>query len=404
MNAVGIDVSKGKSMVSIMRPFGEIVASPFEVSHTAIELGQLASRLKTLDGETRIVMENTGNYCQPIARFLHEEELFVSVVHAQLVHNFGNNSIRRVKTDKADAVKIAAYGLTHWLSLPKFTPEEDIRQMLKAYSRQYDKYIKLKTALKNNIISLLDQTFPGVNTLFTSPARKSDGHQKWLDFAGKFWHCECVCSLSPKAFTQIYRKWCSKAGYRFSESTAFDIYAASCGHVNVMPRTDTVELLIKQAVIQINAIGESLAVITREMIRLASTLPEYPIVLKFNGVGELLASQLISEIGDVYRFTNKKQLVCFAGLDAPPYQSGKFESRSRSISKKGSPHLRKTLFLVVGGLLKHAPQGDAVFEFLDRKRAEGKHYYVYMTAAAAKFLRVYYGRVKEFLDKQQAEI
>ena len=39
MNAVGIDVSKEKSMISFMRPFGEVAASPFEVVHTDCELG-----------------------------------------------------------------------------------------------------------------------------------------------------------------------------------------------------------------------------------------------------------------------------------------------------------------------------------------------------------------------------
>ena len=398
MNSVGIDVSKGKSTVSIMQPFGVIVASPFEVSHTVSELGQLASRLKSLNGETRIVMEFTGSYSQPIARFLHGEGLFVSVIHAKLLKDFGNNSIRKVKTDKADSVKIAAYGITHWLTLPHFVPEEEIRQMLKAFSRQYDKYTKLKSTLKNNLISLLDQTFPGANTLFTSPPRKSDGHQKWLDFTAKFWHCECVCNLSPKAFANSYQKWCSKNGYRFNRNKADDVYAAACGHVMVMPKSQTTELLITQAVSQINAIGESLAVISREMNRLASLLPEYSVVMAFSGVGEILGSRLIAEIGDISRFSHKKSLVSFAGLDAPPHDSGKFVSHNRHISKKGSPHLRKTLFLVVDSLLKRAPSDDPVFQFLNRKRSEGKHYYVYMTAASAKFLRVYYGRVKEFLN------
>ena len=62
MNCVGIDVSKGKSMIAVMRPFGEVVVSPFEVRHTASELSKLAGLLKSLDGETRVVMESTGNY------------------------------------------------------------------------------------------------------------------------------------------------------------------------------------------------------------------------------------------------------------------------------------------------------------------------------------------------------
>ena len=161
MNAVGIDVSKGKSMIAIMRPFGEVAATPYEVGHTASELGKLADFLKSLDGETRVVMEYTGNYYLPIAYALHEAGIFVSIVHAKLLHGYGNNTIRRVKTDKADAVKIANYGLDRWLNLTEYIPEEDIRKLLKTYNRQYAQYTKISTMLKNNLIALLDQTFPG---------------------------------------------------------------------------------------------------------------------------------------------------------------------------------------------------------------------------------------------------
>ena len=92
MNSVGIDVSKGKSMIAVMRPFGEVVCSPFEVSHTSSELSALAKRLKSLDGETRVVMEATGNYHLPIAMVLHEAGIYVSVVNAMLVHDYGKNA------------------------------------------------------------------------------------------------------------------------------------------------------------------------------------------------------------------------------------------------------------------------------------------------------------------------
>ena len=138
MNAVGIDVSKGKSMVAVLRPFGEIVASPFEVTHSGNELSELAGKLKTLKGETKVVIEATGNYHLPVAHSLYEAGLTVYTVHAQLIHDFGNNTIRKVKTDKADALKIANYGLTNWLELPKFTPENDVTGKLKrtVYGKQ----------------------------------------------------------------------------------------------------------------------------------------------------------------------------------------------------------------------------------------------------------------------------
>ena len=398
MNAVGIDVSKGKSMVAVMRPFGEVVATPFEVSHTGSELSELANTLKSLHGETKVIMEYTGNYYYPIAHALHEAGLFVCAVHAKLIHDYGNNTIRKVKTDKADAIKIANYGLTNWIELPQFWPEEDIRRMLKAYCRQYSKYTKLKTMLKNNFIALTDQTFPGVNELFSSPPRKSDGHEKWMDFVFKFWHCECVCGLSPKAFAERYRKWCKREGYYFSQDKADDIYAAACGHVCVVPMNDCTKQLVTLSINQINAVAESIAIVAREMKRLAESLPEHTVVSQFYGVGDILGPQIMAEIGEVFRFRSKASLVAFAGLEPPEYQSGKFESENRHISKTGSPHLRRALFQVMDCILKHSPADDPIYQFLDRKRSEGKHYYSYMTAGCAKFLRIYYARVNEYID------
>ena len=138
------------------------------------------------------------------------------------------------------------------------------------------------------------------------------------------------------------------------------------------------------------------------MKRLAQMLPEYPVVSAFYGVGDVLAPQIMAEIGDIVRFRSKGSLVCFAGLEAPPYQSGTFESSNRHISKRGSPHLRKALFQVMNCILKASTADNPIYQFLDRKRAEGKHYYSYMTAGCAKFLRIYYARVNEYLDALEA--
>ena len=69
MNAVGIDVSKNKSTIAILRPFGEIVAKPFDIKHTSSDITYLISQLKSLNGDTRIVMEHTGRYYEPMPIF-----------------------------------------------------------------------------------------------------------------------------------------------------------------------------------------------------------------------------------------------------------------------------------------------------------------------------------------------
>ena len=384
-------------MIAVMRPFGEVVVSPFEIHHTDSELCELTKLLSGLSGETRVVMESTGNYHLPVAWLLNDSGFYVSVVNAMLVHDYGNNSLRRAKTDKKDAIKLANYGLDHWLTLPRYVPEEDTRLMLKNCYRQYQQYSKVRTMLKNNLISLLDTAFPGANRLFSSPPR-ADGSEKWVDFVAAFWHCECVCGLSEKAFISKYQKWCKKCSYNFSEDKALDIYASACGHFSVMPKTDTAKLLVEQAVSQLRATSAALAALKLEMQSLASSLPEYPVVMRMFGVGPTLGPQLMAEIGDVRRFHSKKALVAFAGIDAPPYQSGQMDIYSRSISKRGSASLRRTLFLLMGVYLQNAPVNEPVYQFMDKKRSEGKPYKVYMMASANKFLRIYYASVKAYLD------
>ena len=397
MNAVGIDVSKGKSMIAVMRPFGEVVASPFEITHTERELKELTRFLKSLSGETKVIMEYTGRYYQPIARHLRKTGIFVSVVNAILVHDYGENSLRRVKTDKKDALKIANYGLDRWVDLVEYTPEEDVRQLLKTLNRQYNQYIKMKVMLKNNLIALLDLTFPDANRLFNSPARK-DGHEKWVDFATIFWHCKCVSTVSENSFKERYSKWCKKHRYNYSPIKAGEIYVKSCNQVSTLPKYDTTKLLVTQAIAQLNTIAETLATVMNEMHRLTTLLPEYDVVMGMYGVGSTLGPQLMAEIGNVRRFYTKKALVAFAGLDSPPNQSGAFEAKSRSMSKRGSSSLRKTLSQVMSVVLQNSPPDEPVFQYLSKKRAEGKHYGVYMMAAANKFLRIYYARTKEYLE------
>ena len=137
ITAVGIDVSKHKSTVAARRPGGEVVLLPFDVEHTAEGLKKLITKLRELDGE--IVMEHTGMYWRPIAMTLKEAGFYVSVVNAILIHNFSDNSIRKVKTDRADAMKIANYGLTFWSDLQEYTGEDENRQLLKIQSRLYER-------------------------------------------------------------------------------------------------------------------------------------------------------------------------------------------------------------------------------------------------------------------------
>ena len=395
MNAVGIDVSKGKSTVVALAPGGKFLSRPFDVLHTKSGIKELVSLVRTLDGDTRILMEHTGRYYEPLLQWLAASDLFVTAVNPKLIKDFGNNTLRKVKTDKADAKKIARYALDNWCDLRQHTGMDTTRTQLKTMNRQFAFCMKQKTACKNNLIALIGQVYPGANTYFESPAR-ADGSQKWVDYVLTFWHVDYVCSMTLSTFTERYRKWCHRHGYNFQPDKPGLLMEKAKDLIAMLPMDKTTKMLVQTSIAQLNVLSKTVEALRTQMIALAEQLPEYPVVIDMNGVGPTLANQLIAEIGDITRFPRRSSLTAFASVDPGAKQSGTMQVKSNKTSKAGSPHLRRALFQIVSGLLMRSPD-DAVYNFMDKKRSEGKPYYVYMTAGANKFLRIYYGRVNEYL-------
>ena len=120
-------------------------------------------------------------------------------------------------------------------------------------------------------------------------------------------------------------------------------------------------------------------------------------------VSDIVADDdLMAELGDIRRFPHRSSIVAFAGVDPGVVGSGKMQLSSVATSKRGSPQLRKALFQVVSAYVKRKPENEAVYQFYAKKRDEGKPYYVCTTAAANKFLRIYYARVKECLNAAES--
>lgn len=395
-NAVGIDASKFKSTITVIQPAGVVIRKPFDVLHTSDGLNTLVTYLQSLEGETRAVVECTGRYHEPIAKKLSEGGIFISAVNPKLIKGQKQNTLRKVKSDPADARKIARYALDNWAELREYSSMDTTREQLKTLNAQFDFFMKQKVAAKTNLISLLDNTYPGINKLFSSPAR-DDGSEKWVDYAYSFWHVDCVRKIGLKAFTQRYEAFCQKHHYNYQPDKAMFLFDSAKQLVAVFPKEKSYKLLIQQSIQQLNLAAEHIEILRKEMNELASTLPEYDTVMSMYGVGPTYGPQLIAEIGDVARFTHREAITAFAGVDPGVNESGQFKQNSNRASKNGSTRLRKTLFQVMSTYLQNRPEDEPIYQFLDRKRAEGKPYLVYMTAGANKFLRIYYGKVKECL-------
>lgn len=398
MIAIGIDVSKGKSTVGIVGENKKAIQKSYNVAHNKAELSELIESIKKYD-EVRVVMEHTGVYYRIVAETLRTAGIRVSVVNPVLINQFGDNTLRKVKTDKKDAMKIARYTIENHEDLRDYTIDDTTRDSLKSFVRQFNFENKTLTAHKNSLGALLERVFPGIDGIFpfSNPA-KANGHQKTIDFIIEFWHNDCVALLKETKFIEQYKKFCKRKHYNFNEATAKEIYALSQENLTTMSKSDTTKLLVQGSAKRTLQLSEAVEGLRIEMIKLAQKLPEFPAVTALYGVGESLAAQLIGEIGDVRRFDSKRSLVAFAGVDPDKDDSGKKVSISGKISRSGNALLRKAVYQVIECHLLNSPADEPVYQFLDKKRSEGKNFYVYMTAASNKFLRIYYARIKEYLD------
>ena len=396
MLSVGIDVSKEKSTVCAMRPFGEIVVMPFEINHTDSALSELMRMIKRLDTDSKVVMEATGIYHLPVATFLRENGLFVSVINPYEMKLYRAQDLRKVKTDKRDSMTIANYGIDKWFDLREFTPQEDVYAELRLLGRQYRFFMESRIEHLLNLTHLLDYTMPGVKACFGGWS-ESSGKDKLCDFVEEYWHYDNITRRSEKKFVEHYQKWTKKKGYQFSETKALQIYSLAKDGIPTIPsNAPSTKMLLLEATRALREVNSALFAILTRMKELAKTLPEYPVVRAMGGVGDVLAVKLIAEIGDVRKFKSGKALIAYAGIDPPPYESGRFIGTERHISKRGSTTLRKIGYEVMRCVKSNGGNRDtAVYDFMLKKEDEGKAKKVAKIAALNKFLRIYYARVME---------
>ena len=391
MISVGIDVSKGKSMVCIMKPGGEVLKTPFEMLHSMESILHLVKLINSYDEEVRVILEDTGHYHLPVVTLLVEKGIFTCCVNALRMKKFCSQSIRRAKTDKIDAVHIAQFGLTYWDELSPVKPPEYVYQELKLLARQYYQTVSMLVKAKVNLSNLLDQTMPGIKELMND----SPGNHKLTDFVKRYYHYGHILEMGEKRFHYDYCKWAKKQGYRVYERLAKEILAIAQNGIPVLPNSPVTKAVVVEAVRVLHEIEISRDTILAQMQELAKSLPEFFVIREMPCIGDTLAPRIIAEIGDIRRFKNKHSLIAYAGIDAPPYQSGSFNATERHISKRGNSYLRKTGYEIMQSLIQHKPIGDPVYDFICKKRLEGKCGKEAMIAGLNKFLRIYYGRVTE---------
>lgn len=224
MISVGIDVSKEKSTICILKPYGEIIGRPFEVCHVARELSELATMLLRLDDEVRVIMETTGIYHLPVLSYLKEKGFFVAVINPFEMKEYRCQGLRFVKTDKQDAITISNYGIDHWYRLKDYEAEESVYAELKLLGRQYRHYMRMRVESVLELTHLLDYTMPGIKNLLKG-WNETNGKDKLSDFSEEYWHYDNITRQSEEEFADSYLEWAERKGYHRRQDKAIKIYA-----------------------------------------------------------------------------------------------------------------------------------------------------------------------------------
>ncbi|MFV0517231.1 MAG: IS110 family transposase [Aminipila sp.] len=393
MIAVGIDVSKSKSTIAIINSDGEILLKPKNFNHTISGLNALTDLIQVYMPDVKVAMEATGHYHYPILKTLLNENIHVSLINPYLMKKYGDNSIRKGKTDKKDALKIAIYVIEKAYQLQPYTNASQKYDDLKFLSRQYQQCISMKIKSRVQLTNLLDEVMPGIKSLLSPNPNLSQSF--FYDFVEKYENFENIKKMGERRFINSYTKFAAKKRCRNVQTKALAIYELAKNSITTRGTDISTTLALKQCLDVLKQCTSSSTLLLQQMQVIAYTLPEYPIVRAMGGVGNRLAPRLIAEIGDTRRFTSGKALNAYAGNDAPPYQSGQFEGTNRHISKRGSAPLRKACYEVMQALKLHKLENDVVYQFMIKKEAEGKPKNVAKMAGVNKFLRIYYARVME---------
>lgn len=399
MLAVGIDVSKSKSAAAILNPDGTVHTKPFEFRHSQPEMDALIRYIKDQNQPVTILMENTGHYHYPVLKALEAAGLPVCLINAYQMKKYGDMELRKAKTDKKDSLRIARYALEKGYSLVPHISMDQKYEDLRFLARQYDQRMETLTTNKVFLINLLDETMPGITKLLSLTTRDPETSLTML-FIKRFKSYDRIKKMGRTRFLDSYNKLARKSRNRRAYGYGLAIYELAVNSITTRGENEFTLVAQDQCVDLVSESQKAADAIILKMQTLAETLPEYAVLRSMAGVGDRLGPLILAEIGDIRRFHSGKALNAYAGNDAPPYQSGTFESHNRHISKRGNAALRKYCFEVMQALKLTRPQDDPVYLFLIKKEQEGKPYNVAKMAGVNKFLRIYYARAMEALRLQ----
>jgi transposase len=376
----GIDVAKRKHAIALLDEKGQLVQRPFTIENTRAGFDQLRQALTTLDGQVLIGLEATGHYWWALYDELTQQAYPVVVLNALQVHAFRQSGVRKVKSDRTDAVWIAEF--LRFSQPEPAQPTTPLFLQLKDLSRfRYHLSDQIGDA-KRKLLSVLDRVFPEYETLFSSVFLTSS--RQLLAQAAS------AQELAEFDLHELAELLHAASRGRFDRAKAEALHTLAQHSVGVRFLADAAQLEVRCLLAQLDLLEEQRDRVDEALAQLMDQVPQH--ILSIPGVGPTTGAALLAEIGDIQRFDAPEKLVAYAGIDAAVYQTGQFEARQMHMSKRGSPYLRHALWQAASMAIMHDAELRAYY---DRKRQEGKAHGTALGAVCRKLLTRVYIVLKE---------
>ena len=375
---VGIDVAKDKHDCCILGPDGEILFSPFTIQNSLQGFDELYDKIWSLTSdlaEIKVGLEATGHYHLNLLRSLLDNGLAsfaINPLHTNLYRK--GQSLRKTKTDKVDAASIAMMLLTD-KTLKPYSDTSYHNEELKSLTRyRFDK-VQERARLKTSVSRLVSILFPELEKLVPT-LHMASVYALLSEFPG-------ASFIASAHLTRLKHLLYDASKGHYGRDMALTIRDAASTSIGSVLPAKSMELkhtihLIQVLTAEIDEIENAINTIMASLDSPITTIP---------GIKNRMGAMILAEIGDFSRFDNPDQILAYAGLSPSTYQSGQLTSSYAHMEKRGSRYLRYALFNAAIYVCHWDPTFNA---YLAKKRAEGKHYYVAVSHACKKLIRVIY--------------
>ena len=376
----GIDVAKRKHVALIMDETGETVERAFSVHNNRSGFDQMVAKLRALSDPVTIGLEATGHYWLALYDELTQRGYPVTVLNPFQVAAYRRSGLRKLKTDASDAGWIA--DVMRVANPPPTSQNIPIFLQLRELTRFRFRLVEQTSNCKRKILSILDRVFPEYETLFSSVFLKSS--RALLEEAAT------AQEIADFDLAELADLLASASRGRFGLPKATAVQELARQSVGIGFLADAVGIEMRCLLQQIDLLQHQVEQLDGQVSTLMGQIPQH--ITSIPGVGPVTGAAILSEIGDVNRFSSVEKLVAYAGIDPSVYQTGQFTASQAHMSKRGSPYLRHALWQAASMTIQYEPQLQAYYQ---SRREAGKPHGVVIGAICRKLLSRIYVILKE---------